>query len=712
MLKKLLFIQFALFNLCSVTLFAQEKIFTPEEVVGLNPALYASGYSQLQWIGDEDLYSYSDKKNVIQVNAIDGKNDTIFNLSGLNARLKQSHFDTLSRIPQINWIDKSKLYFFAQNKLFLFNLNEKLVQQISTFPDNAQNQTISLPSLRIAYTIENNLYVADGEKHKQLTFEAEGVICGQTVHRNEFGINGGIFWSPDGNKIAFYRMDESMVATYPIVDIDARIAQAKPIHYPMAGETSHQVTLGIYDLQSGSTTFMKTGEPKDQYLTSVCWSPDSKTIFSGILNRDQNHLVMSAFDIVSGDRTKILFEEKDQKYVEPMNAMVFLPDGSYNFLWLSQRDGYQHLYLYDLQGNMIRQITSGSWVVSSFSGFSSDGKNIFFLATKESPIEQNIYTLNLKSAKIVRLSSDKGTHRAIVSKSGKYVLDVYSNQSTPKAINLITAKSGKSLNIKTETNPLKEYKLGKTRIFTISAKDGSDLYCRMITPPELDSSKRYPVVVYVYGGPHSQMITESWLGGANFYLNYLAQKGYVVFTLDNHGTSNRGKNFEQAIFRNVGTIESEDQMLGIAYLKSLPFVDASRIGIDGWSYGGFMSMTLKLQHPDVFKVAIAGGPVIDWKFYEVMYGERYMDTPQTNPDGYTKASLLNQAKNLKGKLLIMHGTEDNTVVWQNSLSFLKQCVDDGILPDYFVYPGHEHNVRGKDRAHLIRKITNYFEENL
>jgi dipeptidyl-peptidase-4 len=712
MLKKLLFIHLALLSLCSSALIAQDKIFTPEEVVGLNPALYPSGYSQLQWVGNEDIYSYSDKKNVIQVNASDGKNDTVFKLSRLNKILKNSLFDTLTRIPQINWIDKSKLYYFAQNKLFLFKISENTVQLISTFPEKAQNQTLSLPSLRVAYTIDNNLYVSDGEKHTQITFEPEGVVCGQTVHRNEFGISGGIFWSPDGNKIAFYRMDENMVATYPIVDISERIAVVKPDRYPMAGETSHQVTLGIYDLQNGSTTFMKTGEPKDQYLTSVCWSPDSKSLFTGILNRDQNHLVMSAFDIASGERTKILFEEKDEKYVEPMNPMFFLPDGSNNFLWLSQRDGYQHLFLYDLQGNMIRQITSGSWVVSSFSGFSADGKNIFFLSTKESPIEQNIYTLNIKSAKISRLSSDKGTHRAIVSKSGKFVLDVYSNQSTPRAIKLITSKNGKSLNIKTETNPLKDYKLGKTRIFTIPATDGSDLYCRMISPPGMDSTKRYPVVVYVYGGPHSQMITESWLGGANFYLNYLAQKGYIVFTLDNHGTSNRGKAFEQAIFRNVGTIESEDQMLGIAYLKSLPFVDASRIGIDGWSYGGFMSMTLKLQHPDVFKVAIAGGPVIDWKYYEVMYGERYMDTPQTNPDGYAKASLLNQAKNLKGKLLIMHGTEDNTVVWQNSLSFLKQCVDDGILLDYFVYPGHEHNVRGKDRAHLIRKITNYFEENL
>ncbi|MFZ4464107.1 MAG: S9 family peptidase [Bacteroidales bacterium] len=712
MLKKLLFIHLALLSLCSSAIIAQEKIFTPEEVVGLNPALYLSGFSQLQWVGNEDVYSYSDKKNVIQVDASDGKNDTIFNLSELNKILKISLFDTITRIPQINWIDESKLYYFSQNKLFLFNINEKSVTLISAFPENAQNQNLSLPSMRVAYTIDNNLYVSDGEKHTQITFEPEGVVCGQTVHRNEFGISGGIFWSPDGNKIAFYRMDENMVATYPIVDISERIAVVKPDRYPMTGETSHQVTLGIYDLQNGSTTFMKTGEPKDQYLTSVCWSPDSKSLFTGILNRDQNHLVMSAFDIASGERTKILFEEKDEKYVEPMNPMFFLPDGSNNFLWLSQRDGYLHLYLYDLQGNMIRQITSGSWVVSSFSGFSADGKNIFFLSTKESPIEQNIYTLNIKSAKISRLSSDKGTHRAILSKSGKFVLDVYSNQSTPRAIKLITTKNGKSLNIKTETNPLKDYKLGKTRIFTIPATDGSDLYCRMISPPGMDSTKRYPVVVYVYGGPHSQMITESWLGGANFYLNYLAQKGYIVFTLDNHGTSNRGKAFEQAIFRNVGTIESEDQMLGIAYLKSLPFVDASRIGIDGWSYGGFMSMTLKLQHPDVFKVAIAGGPVIDWKYYEVMYGERYMDTPQTNPDGYAKASLLNQAKNLKGKLLIMHGTEDNTVVWQNSLSFLKQCVDDGILLDYFVYPGHEHNVRGKDRAHLIRKITNYFEENL
>lgn len=701
-----------LLTVLSAEIVAQNKFFTPEEAVGLNPALSPSGYGQLKWMADTDAFTFSDKQQVMRYSAISNETDTLFKIKELNSLLRTNNFDTLQRIPQINWIDASRIYYFNANKLFVFNINSKQVQKITEFPENAQSHSITLPSLRVAYTIKNNLFIADKQTHTQITTEPEGIVCGQTVHRNEFGINGGIFWSPDGNSIAFYRMDERMVANYPIVDIDARIAGVKNEPYPMAGEKSHEVTLGVYNLETKSTVFMKTGEPAEQYLTSVTWNPDNKTIYIGVLNHDQNHLSLNAYDIADGNLATVLFQETDEKYVEPMNPMEFVPGKPDRFIWQSQRDGYNHLYEYDTKGNLIGQHTKGEWVVLDLVGFQQDKNLLYFTGTIDSPLSQNIYKVNLKTDIIEKVSVEQGTHRGLLNKSGKYIIDIYSTKETPRCISLITTKTKDARIIKSEGNLLKDYTLGETSVFSIKASDGTDLYCRMIKPVDFDQTKKYPVIVYVYGGPHAQLVTDSWLGGANNYLNYLAQKGYVVFTLDNRGSANRGKVFEQAIFRNVGKVEIDDQLSGISYLKTLEFVDTSRIGVDGWSYGGFLAMTLKLQHPEIFKVAVAGGPVVDWKFYEVMYGERYMDTPQTNPEGYANASLLPQAKNLKGKLLIIHDTEDRTVVWQNSLSFLKQCVDDGILVDYFVYPGHEHNVRGKDRAHLIKKITTYFDENL
>ncbi len=691
---------------------AQEKIFTPEDVVGLNPALYPSGFSQLQWAGDEEVYSFTDKKFVMQTEATTGKTDTVFSLSNLNKWLSYSQFDTLTRLPQLKWINPIKLYFISNNKLYLVDLQHKSVLKQTDFPKEAENIQVHQGSMKAAYTLNNNLFLCEGTKHTQITFEEKGIVCGQSVHRNEFGIDGGIFWSPDGSQLAFYRMDERMVASYPIVDIEHRIAEVEPIRYPMAGETSHQVTLGVFHTENETTTYLTTGAPVDQYLTAVSWAPDNQTLCTGILNRDQNHLALWAFNALNGEKIKLLFEESDPNYVEPLNPLFFLPDGSNRFVWVSRRDGFNHLYLYDFQGNILKQLTTGNWEVSSFDGFSADGKNLFYVSNEGNPIGQQISRIELSSGKTYRLSATDGVHRSIPCVSGKFVLDVYSSPQTPRGIVLIPVKKGKMKSLKTESNLLKEYRLGSTTVFTLKANDGSDLYCRMITPPCFDSTKTYPVIVYVYGGPHSQLVTAGWLNGANLYLNYLAQKGYIVFTLDNHGTSNRGKAFEQAIFRNLGKIESADQLKGIQHLTSLPYVDASRIGIDGWSYGGFMTIYLKLTYPELFKVAVAGGPVIDWKFYEVMYGERYMDTPQSNPDGYNNANLLLKASQLKGKLLIIHDTKDNTVVWQNSLLFLRECVDQGVQLDYFVYPGHEHNVRGKDRAHLIRKITGYFDDNL
>ena len=698
--------------LLPLAIFSQTKTFTPEEVVGLNSLLYSKNLSQLQWMGETEKYTYVEGNVILISNPKSKNNDTLLTIKQLNESLKASISDSLLRLPQLKWLDAEKGYFFTKNSLILLELPSIKTKKITQLPEDAANITVTPRTLRVAYTVLNNLYIAEGEKHVQITNDSQGIVNGQSVHRNEFGIDNGIFWSPDELKLAFYRMDETMVTSYPLVDVSQRIAALKEEKYPMAGMTSHQVTLGVYDINSTKTIFLVTGTPAEQYLTSVSWNLASSAVYTAILNRDQNHMKLKCFDAITGQEERTLFEEKDAKYVEPSHPMFFIPGKPDQFLWISDRDGYDHFYHYSTDGTLIGQITSGEWMVTDFLGFDTKGIKVFFQSTKESPLQQNTYALDLKSSKITRLTPDKGTHRSQVSKGGTYVIDSYSNAEISREIQLLDSKGNKIKSLLTTDNPLADYKMGRTSIFQLTADDGTVLNSRLILPFDFDPSKKYPVIVYVYGGPHAQLITESWLNGANFYLHYLTQKGYIVFSLDNRGSDRRGKNFEQAIHRQVGKVELNDQMKGINYLKSLPYVDADRIGVDGWSYGGFMSINMKLSHPEVFKVATAGGPVIDWSYYEIMYGERYMDHPDDNKEGYDASNLLNKVKQLEGKLLVIHGDSDPVVVWQNSLSFIKKCVDEGKLVDYFVYPGHEHNVRGKDRAHLIKKITNYFDENL
>ncbi|MBS4058014.1 MAG: S9 family peptidase [Bacteroidales bacterium] len=699
--------------LISLTALSQEKLFSPEDAAGVNRALYPASISQLQWMNGTNTFVYEGANAIVAGKPGKVERDTLFTINQLNAAMRLNGYDSLKRLPQFGWNDQDNWYFIFKQAFYAYNAVQSSVKQWYVLPEKAQNTDLHLNTLSMAYTIENNLFVVTkAGKHQQITFDSAGVVNGQTVHRNEFGIDKGTFWSPDGQRLAYYRMDERMVTNYPLVDISERVAALDNTRYPMAGMTSHQVSLGVHELQSAKTSFMQTGEPLDQYLTNVSWNPAGNMVYIALLNREQDHLKLMGYDAVSGNPVSTLLEEEDKEYVEPVHPMMFVPGKNDQFIWNSQRDGFNHLYLYGSDGRLIRQLTSGPWVVTDFVGFDQDGKYAFFMGTKESPLEQQLYRVELKTAKLKRLTTEKGTHRTLLSADGKHFIDSYSNSNVTKIIQLMNTSGKVDEVLLADTNPLKDYKLGETSLLTLKAEDGTPLHCRLIKPIDFDPNRKYPVIVYVYGGPHAQLVTESWMGGANFYLNYLAQKGYVVFTLDNRGSDHRGADFEQVIHRKVGQAEVADQMQGIAYLKSLPFVDANRIGVDGWSYGGFMSLSLKLRHPEVFKVAVAGGPVIDWKYYEVMYGERYMDSPESNPEGYAQASLLNQTSAVEGKILIIHGYNDPVVVIQNSLSFLRKCIDEGKQLDYFVYPGHEHNVRGRNRAHLITKIVGYFDENL
>lgn len=704
-----------IFLLLSSNVFSQSKVLTLEDIYAKR-TLYPKTLKQLTWVAKTNYYSYVDLKMLIRGNVVNEKRNTLIKLDSLSAVVKKIGDNDLIAFPTITWLDENSFYFSENNKVYSYDLIKKSITVLNPLNEKAENTDIAEKTLNVAYTVKNNLYVVVNGKETSVTSDTnKNILNGKAVHRDEFGITKGTFWSPTGNLLAFYRMDQTMVTDYPIVhitDLSNRIAEEEDMKYPMAGMASHHVTVGVYNPATQEKIFLKTGEPAEQYLTNITWSPDEKFIYIQVLNRGQNHMWLNKYDASTGDFVKTLFEETNDKYVEPQHPLYFLATKPDRFIYQSQSDGYNHLYLYDYDGKLIKQLTKGNWLVTDFLGTDASDSRAFYMSTAVSPLERHLYSVDLKSGKTTKISSVNGMHTALVSSDGKFVIDNYTSTSIASEYVLETSAGKVLQTIQKNSNPLKEYAMPKMSLFTIKAKDSSDLYCRLIKPLDFDSTKKYPVILYVYGGPHTQLITDSWLGGTGLFLHYMATKGYLVFTLDNHGSANRGLAFEQAIHRNVGTIEAEDQMLGVDYLKKLSYVDTSKIGVHGWSYGGFMTVSMMLKYPDVFKVAVAGGPVIDWKFYEVMYGERYMDTSDENPLGYDNANLLNYAKDLKGKLLIIHGTIDPTVVWQNSLTFVKKCVDEGVQLDYFVYPEHEHNIMGKDRVHMNHKIENYFNDYL
>ena len=580
-------------------------------------------------------------------------------------------------------------------------------------------------SRAVAFVKGDNLYVNNAQGAlKQLTKDgSRDIVYGQSVHRDEFGIYKGTFWSNDGQKLAFYRMDQSMVADYPLVDIDTRIAIETPVRYPMAGEKSHLVTVGIYDLNTDKTVYLNTGDPTDRYFTNIAWAPDGKLIYLIEMNRAQNHYSLDAYDPATGNKTATLYTESSDKYVHPMHAITFLPWDKSRFILQSEKDGYNHLYLFDTSGKQIKQLTTGKWIVVDLLGFNAKTKEAIILSTEASPIQNNLYAVNLQTGTRRLLDNGKGchanttgeggSHKPALSLSGQWILDSYTEPTVPRNIDIVNVASAKATRYFTAEDPWVGYTVPEYTCGKIKAADGTtDLYYRMVKPTNFDPNKKYPTIIYVYGGPGVRNVEARWHYWSRGWETYMAQKGYLLFILDNRGSSARGLAFEQATFHHLGVEETKDQMKGVEYLTSLPYVDKDRMGVHGWSFGGFMTTTLITSHPEVFKVGVAGGPVIDWKWYEVMYGERYMGTPQNNPKGYAESSLLSKAKNLKGKLQIITGMNDPVVVPQHCLNFLQECIKVGTQPDFFVYPGEPHNMRGHQSTHLHERISQYFDDYL
>lgn len=689
-------------NLC-----AQDKMLTMEDAV-LGHHLYPRS-SHIQWQGDKNNMTYVRDQQIIGQSVENGEETTLLTVEELNKIIGSD----LKGIPPFGWKNAGTLTMTRQGKYYEINVEDKTLQKTVNLPKQAVNLT-SNGFYSYAFTRDNNLYYMneDGHEYAVTKDEDKNIVNGQAVSRSEFGINGGIFWSPDGKRLAFYRKDESEVSTFPLLDINTRTGSLKEIKYPMAGMKSEQVSLGLYDVASGKTVFLDvTDFGREQYLTNITWSPASDVIYVQVVDRKQKYARLNSYDAKTGTFIKTLLEEQHDKFVEPQDKLVFLKSDPAKFLYrTNNRDGYANLYLCDVAGGEVKRLTNTD---ADEQFVAEDGKYIYYTSAEVSPVDNQLFKVELKSSKKSRLTQAEGWHTVNMSADKKYFIDNYSSLNVPRVINL-TKSDGKIVReIMKAEDPTKDYKSGEISLGCLKAADGkTDLYYRLVKPADFDASKKYPVVVYVYGGPHSQLVKNSWHAGTGMWEMYMAQQGYVVFVMDNRGTSNRGQAFENVIHGECGQQEMADQMEGIRFLKSQPWVDTDRMGVHGWSYGGFMAITLITNHPEVFKVAVAGGPVIDWKWYEIMYGERYMDSPLTNVEGYEKTSLINKAKDLKGKLLICQGAIDNVVLWEHSLSFIRECIKNNVQVDYFPYPCAEHNVMGKDRIHLMQKVTNYFEDYL
>lgn len=687
-----------------------KKITLEESVLQQGRKFGADKLTGFQWIPNLNKYVYYTDvwTKMMSATTTDPKASEIASLADLNKALGTN----LKNFFGLEWIDANTILVSEKGKYYTYSLTSKSGKITQVTPENAENQTFDISKTNLAFTEENNLYFLDKNNKKiAVTNETnKEIVSGQSISRNEFGIKNGIFWSPKSSYLAFYQKDETEVADYPLLDINETPGKLISIKYPMIGQKSEKPRVGIFNLATGKTIFINPKNNPDDYLTNLSWSPDEKYVLIAELNRGQNDMNLNVYDANSGEFIRTILNEKNAKWVEPEHDAFFPNAKSNNFIWLSEKSGFQNLYYYTIEGKLIKQLTSNKFPIREIMRANPAGTEIYFKATGENPTNMLVYKVDLKGKQTL-ITKNEGVHNVVISSDGNWFFDEFSNHSTPSK-SLLFDKKLNATTLLESKNKYDGYEMGTAEIRTIKAADGTtDLYTRLIKPSNFDPTKKYPVMVYVYGGPHAQMITNSYLDGANLWMYWMAEQGYLIFTVDNRGSDNRGFEFESVIHGRCGFNEIEDQIKGIDYLKSLPFVDSNRLAVHGWSYGGFMTASMMLRKPDVFKVGVAGGPVVDWKWYEVMYGERYMDTPAENQKGFEEASVLNYVKELKGKLLLIHGTNDDVVVEQHNLSLVKKFVEAGKQVDYFPYPMHKHNVNGKDRVHLITKVLNYIIDN-
>ena len=601
---------------------------------------------------------------------------------------------------------------------FVYDLKSKKVEQL-TPGDKQMYADLSPSGNKVAYVVKNNLYFKDflNGKVTQVTSDGEynKVINGASdwVYEEELELSKAFQWSADGNKLAYYRFDETAVKQWNMKMYDGLYPSDAQFKYPKAGEENAKIQVKIYNLTDSKTVNVNLGT-EYEYIPSIEWTKDPNTLAVISSNRHQSEVKVNLIDAITGNG-KTIHTEKSNTYIEMPFDVHFTEDKAH-FIILSEKSGFRHLYLHKIDGSLKNQITTGDWPVTSYYGINEKKGLVYFQSAETSPIDRNVYSVNLDGSNKKRLTKKEGTNRADFSNSFAYFINYHTTANTPNYVSLHNS-AGNTIRVLKDNQKLNqtlvEYEIGAKTFFKFTTSENVELNAWMIKPPNFDKSNKYPVFLTIYGGPGSQTVTNSWGNSNYFWHQMLAQKGYIVVSVDNRGTGARGVDFKKVTYKKLGKYETEDQIEAAKYFATLPYVDASRIGVQGWSYGGYMSSLCLLKGAEYFKAAIAVAPVTNWRFYDSIYTERYMQTPQENEDGYDDNSPINHVEKLKGKYLLVHGMADDNVHLQNTSEMISALVDANKQFDLFVYPNKNHGIYGGNtRYHLYTKMTNFLLENL
>jgi len=628
-------------------------------------------------------------------------------------------------LPNYFWSPTGKeILLPSGNDLYLYDVASATVRRLTNDEEIKDDPHFSPDGKRIAFIKNHNIHVLDIETGIDVPLTTDGrehVFVGQFdwAYQEEFAsVRTGFFWAPDGQHIAFFQLDETEVPEFPIVDFVPVENEVQSTRYPKAGENNSIVRVGVVSIDNPHIVWLGVGSETDIYIPRIKWLPDSQSLVIYRLNRAQNRLDLLLGDISSGSTRAVLVEEAADGWIDIYDGLAFLKHGE-RFIWSSNRDGFKHLYLYDIQGNLIRQLTQGSWEVDSVVAVDEETGFVYFSAGKENVWDRDLYKVDLNGEALTRLTEQEGWHSIDMNPSCEYYLDYFSDFTTPTIVSLHSS-DGKLLDVIDPNEALKEtlkgYRLSRPDFFSFDTDYGAKLNALMIKPPDFDPSKKYPVLIYVYGGPGSQTVVNAWDTDSRhrqLWHKMLTQNGYIMFTVDNRGTGGRGKDWMKVVYRQLGEAEVQDQLAGVQYLRKLPYVDGTRIGVWGWSYGGYMTSMCMLKGADYFKAGISVAPPTDWRDYDSIYTERYMGKPQHNTEGYIASSAITHAEDLKGKLLLIHGTSDDNVHFSNSMQLVYAFQIAHVPFDMMVYPRQLHHIDDHDaRLHLFSSMSKYVLQNL
>lgn len=663
----------------------------------------------IQWIQRSDDFTYVNNKILYQENVKSNKPKAILTLD----ELKSATGLEIMYFPLYKWVNEREILIQASNILYYFDTKSKTVKRRLELPQNASDLDFSRNG-SIAFVVDSNLYVADpSKKILQITDTKRLGSAGLNAYRREFGCSKGTFWNRSSTKIAFYEKSDEDLKAYPFVDYSVQPAKVTWYRYPFAGQKNEKVKIGIYNLVDSTISYLNLTKG-DIYYTGLTWHPDGNSIFITEVTRNQKKATLVEYDVKSGEKIREVFSEESEIYVEPEYPMMMVASKNTEFIWLSRRDGYRHLYIYDIEGELLNPLTTGEWEVTQILGFDDKYTNVYFIGTEEGDyLNKYIYKADVISWKVTKLSKVEGVHSGIVNGNG-YVIDLNSNMEVPYSAHLLDPKGVELRKIKQSKSPIDNKLQPKIETGSFRAADGkTELPYSIFKPADFDESKKYPAIMYVYGGPHVQLVQNCWMTTSKWFsLAYLASKGYIVFVADNRGSDCRGFQFESITHKQLGKIEAEDQLKALETLNKLKYVDSERIGIMGASYGGFMSLTMLCDYPEHFKAGVSSFPVTDWSMYEIMYTERYMETPETNYQGYFDSNVINKVKNLTSATLVISGGQDNVTVNQHAKSFVNKCIELDKPIEHFEYSKHEHGVSRADFDHYLKKIEHFFEKNL